>query len=297
MSEQNIPKPENWREQGPSQEELTGRYWFRLDRQNSLIFFGVLAGIFGLAMLQFDKIEAFPFWLMIFFFAMMIWLRSVWALTCVFVVLFTIKFFTDVELVDAASASTIPKNIFLDEFGVREAVRYGFVPKLRPTDWAFTFFALMFMGTSLRFLEIHKYNLGYFSEFGIGEGKFIEDRRRFPSLLGGRWWGIVLSIIIAVCLLFLFPLDLQTVSKYWIRPRAMRVIFLLGALFLVWFLVRGFIQLVMRWTMDRDQANVLVRSIYATEFWREHRGIESRLEKINRKQKMALHQSEIYDVD
>lgn len=254
---------------------LRQRILFRLGPSQTLIVFALAAAVFGAGMLFIEGLESFPFWLIVFFFAIMLWLRSAWALTSVFVILFAMKFFPRIDFGFAATQ----------------------IRQLEMSDLAFTFLTLMFAGASLRFLEIDRYNLAYFSEFGANKEKQKDPIRRYPTIFGGRWIGILIAIAIALFMIGLFPLDQNSVAKYWIKPRAMRVIFMFGALFLIWFVIKSLFSLVARLQMDSDQASILFRSIFANEYWKEHRGIESRREKINRKQMMAIEQREIYDVD
>ena len=256
----------------PIRSNRTRQSRVRLAPRDTLLLLGFLAGFLGLAMIQFEKIELFPFWLMVFFFGMMVWLRSAWALTCLFIVLFTIKFFGP-----APPIGSVP-------LGGQNWHRH--FEQLFLSDMAFTLLALGFAGVSFRLLETHKYNLGFFTPYGLGtiKDQRVRKERNFPSLLGGRWWLIPASVGLAFAMLFFYPLDSESVQKYWIRPAPMRLIFLFGALFILWFLTRSVCRLIMRWKMGPDQASVHVRSIFAREFWNEQRAIESRRAKLKLKQ-------------
>ena len=234
---------------------------FRLNPKRTVFLFGAASAVCGLAMIQLQGFSIFATVMLVFFFAMMIVLRSSWMLTTVLALFLLMG----------------------PAFGIDATSAESRIPQLEINDLAFAFLILVFTGTSLRFLEIHRYNLAYFSEFGASKEGNVELVRRFPAILSGRWFGILVAFTLALILLKIFPLDPAANSKYWIKPSAMRVIFLMGALFLIWFIVRGVFALISRWQMDSDQASVMMRSVFANEHWTEHRGIESRLKKINQK--------------
>ena len=217
----------------------------------------LVATVLGLTMIQFENVSRLQFVLMIGFFALMLWRRSALALAWLFAVLGWAKF----------SETFRQSHWFHDNLDVIETF-----------DIYFTVLVLAFAAACFRFLETRKYCLGVLSKFGWGGGvsSSKDAGREFPSLLGGRWWLIVVSVAAAFLLLQIFPVDQNAVRKYWIKPHPMRLIFLIGALFLIWFMFRSLFMLVMRWKMDPDQASVHIRSVYAKEFWREHRAIESR---------------------
>lgn len=228
---------------------------FRLLPRDTVIVLAFAAGVLGLLMLQFLNVGRISFWMMVVFFAWTVWKRSAIALACLFVLLGAVKFSRQISVPYWAE----------DRLDL-----------LYSSDITFTFLVLTFAGACFRFLETQKYCLGILSKFGWGVSSAKKSRREFPSLFGGRWWLIPVAIGSAFLLLEVFPVDGAAVQKYWIKPEPARLIFLIGALFLIWFVIRSFFMLVMRWKMDQDQAGVHIRSIYAKEFWREHRAIEAR---------------------
>ena len=231
--------------------------WFRLSPRDTLAVLVLVASVLGLVMIQYENVSRLPLLLMIVFFAWMVWKRSALALSCLFAVLGWVKF----------SDSFRNSYWFLDQLDV-----------LGSSDIIFTILVLAFAAASFRFMETRKYCLGVLSKFGWGGGASSSKKtgREFPSLLGGRWWLIPVAVGAAFILLEFFPVDRLAVRKYWIRPKPMRLIFLIGVLFLVWFVIRSLFMLIMRWKMDQDQAGVHIRSVFAKEFWREHRAIEAR---------------------
>jgi len=235
----------------------TSGSWFRLAPRDTLTVLVLIASILGLSIIRYENVSRLLFILIVICFAFMVWKRSAVALACLFVVLGWLKI------------SESFKNSFwsLDQFDV-----------LGKSDIIFTILVLTFAAASFRFLETGKYSFGVLSKFGWGGGGSSSRKtgREFPSLLGGRWWLILIAIAAAFFLLEVFPVDRLAVRKYWIRPKPMRLIFLVGVLFLFWFVIRSFFMLVMRWKMDQDQASVHIRSEFAKEFWREHRAIETR---------------------
>jgi len=260
---------------------------FRLPASHTLLLHAAVACLLGITLLLIDEQSRIPFVLMAIALGGMVWLRSGWSLICFFMILFTLK--------------------FIEPMGWGHQFRQ-MTGALYPNDLVFVFVTMTFIGVSLRYFEINKYEVGFFSEFGwarliksiglLGSTESMEasrirnqltstkfDRKvRFPSLFGGRWWLLFGAILLAWILLRVFPEDQGSIKAYWIKPRPMRMIFMFGALFLVWFTTRGLFALVMRLKMDPDQAGVQVRSVYAKEFWREHRGIEARRDKMKRKQ-------------
>lgn len=231
--------------------------WFRLSPRDTSAVLVLVASILGLAMIQYENVSRLPLLLMIVFFGFMVWKRSALALSFLFAVLGWVKF----------SQSFRSSHWFLDQLDV-----------LGKSDIIFTILVLAFAAASFRFMETRKYSLGVLSKFGWGGGASSSKKtgREFPSLLGGRWWLIPVAVAAAFLLLEVFPVDRLAVRKYWIRPKPMRLIFLIGVLFLVWFVIRSLFMLIMRWRMDQDQAGVHIRSVFAKEFWREHRAIEVR---------------------
>ena len=236
--------------------------WFRLDPNLTLAILVFVAAVLGLMMLQLEMVSRVKFWLMVGLFVWMVWKRSSFALACLFLV---------------PASILIVRFLFLGDFGFRSGLN-----QIDALDITFTFLLFGFAGACFRFLETRKYCLGVLSKFGLGRGVLQKRklrgslRKEFPSLLGGRWWLIPVSIVSAIMLLEFFPFDYSVVQKYWVKPKPMRLIFLIGTLFLVWFLVRSLFMLIMRWKMDVDQAGVHTRAMIAKEFWREHRAIESR---------------------
>jgi len=231
--------------------------WFRLAPRDTLAVLVLIASLLGLSIIQYENVSRLLFILMGICFAFMVWKRSAVALACLFAVLGWVKFFESFR----------NSHRFSDQLDV-----------LGKSDIIFTILVLAFAAASFRFLETRKYSLGVLSKFGWGGGVSSSKKtvKEFPSLLGGRWWLIPIAVAAAFFLLEVFPVDRLAVRKYWIRPKPMRLMFLIGVLFLFWFVIRSFFMLVMRWKMDQDQAGVHVRSVFAKEFWREHRAIEAR---------------------
>ena len=235
---------------------------FRLAPNVTLVVLVFLAAAKGVLWLQLETVDRFRFWMIIGFFVLMVWRRSSASLAYLFFMLATV---------------VATKSFYNISFRAWESLH-----QIHATDIMSTLLMLGFAGACLRFLETKKYCLGVLSKFGWGRvglgGKNSRGvrRREFPSLLGGGWWLIPVSVVSAIMLLEFFPFDPTAVQKYWVKPRPMRLIFLIGVLFLVWFLARSLFMLIMRWKMDVDQAGVHTRSIIARQFWREHRAIESR---------------------
>ncbi len=230
---------------------------FRLTPNATLVMLVFVAAAFGLLTAQFETITRVPFVLMVGFFILMVWFRSALALSCLFLIL---GWFVVVKRFRISPWFQYDQNVIL------------------ASDLMFSLFVMAFAAACFRYLETRKYCLGVLSKFGWGAGavKTKHANREFPSLLGGRWWLIPVSIAASFVLLGTYPLDTAAVQKYWIKPAPARLIVLFGVLFLAWFLIRSIFSLVMRWKMDEDQAAVHVRSVYAKEFWREHQAIESR---------------------
>ena len=244
---------------------------FRLVPNATLVVLIFLAALLGLLLLQLEMVDRVRFWMIIGLFVLMVWRRSSVALACLFVVLGTL---------------VVTKSFYFQGYRTWESLH-----EIYASDITYTFLVLGFAGACFRFLETKKYCLGVLSKFGWSRvSKSMRNsqgnrRREFPSLLGGRWWLIPVSVVSAIMLLEFFPCDLTAIQKYWVKPRPMRLIFLIGMLFLVWFLVRSLFMLIMRWKMDVDQAGVNCRSIIARQFWTEHRAIESRRAKVILKQR------------
>ena len=153
-------------------------------------------------------------------------------------------------------------------------------------DLVFTTLLMLFAGLSFRFFEIHRLTSSVY-QMTISRSGSIPTKRpvwRFPSVFGGRWWFIPISMGAAYFLLKLFPFDASTRREYWILPEPARVIFLLGSLFLIWFIGRSIILLATRWMMTPEQADMICRGEFARQHWREHRGIESRRAKMKSKE-------------
>lgn len=233
---------------------------FRLGPNITLVVLVVVAALTGLVLLQLETVHQVHFWLAIVFFAWMVWRRSSLALACLFVVL---------------GSLLATKSFFHSGYRVWESLH-----NIYPHDILSTLLVLVFAGACFRYLETKKYCTGVLSKFGwrrgLQEQKSGQRRKEFPSLLGGRWWLIPVSVVSAVLLLEFFPFDHTAVQKYWIQARPMRLIFIIGTLFLVWFLIRSLFMLIMRWKMDVNQAGVHTRAVIAREFWREHKAIEMR---------------------
>lgn len=241
--------------------------WFRLAPNLTLAILVLIAAVLGLLMLQLELVDRARFWLMAALFVLMVWKRSSLMLASLFAVL---------------ASLVITKSFFFPRFSYIEGL-----DEVYASDITFAVLLLGFAGTCFRFLETKKYCLGVLSKFGWGRGLKKESLRsnlgkEFPSLLGGRWWLIPVSVVSAILLLDFFPFDPTAVQKYWVKAKPMRLILLVGTLFLVWFVIRSLFMLIMRWKMDTDQAGVHTRSVIAKEFWREHRAIESRRARVVR---------------
>ena len=241
--------------------------WLRLGPNVTLTILVLIAALFGLTLLHLEMANRIPFGMICILFVWMVWRRSSFALACLFIVL----------------AWVVITTSFHQPWGVR------FRPEeIFARDITAALLLLVFAGACFRFLETRKYSFGVLSKFGWNRGRSNkkDPGREFPSLFGGRWWLIPIAVAVAVVLLGMFPVDHTVVQKFWVQTKPMRLIFLIGTLFLVWFVARSLFMLIMRWKMDSDQAGVHTRAVIASEFWREHRAIESRRAKAMQKKSL-----------
>ena len=131
---------------------------------------------------------------------------------------------------------------------------------------------LLLTGVLFRYLEIKRFAKSVFYRPSSAE----KNTWKFPSLLGGRWWMILLALSTAWMVLTWFPLDGRSPLKYTLKPIHARVIILVGGLFFLWFICRSMIQLISRWMMTPQQADVYRRSMVAREYWRDQSRIEKK---------------------
>ncbi len=221
----------------------------------SLLMLLVVAAFFGLWTIQFENLTGIGLMILAVFFAIGVGLKRGWAIYLMFGCLVFLKF---------------------DEFGPQTRIRPS---AIQWNDLLFTVVSIVFAALCLRYLETAKYARIYYPQGAVPKSK-VKRQSQFPSLLGGRWWLIPVSVLMAVCLLWAFPYDSTLAYEFWITPTGTRVILLTFFLFFVWFVCRSLISALLRWNIEPEQANIQARSLIAKEYWIEVSAFEKRLAKL-----------------
>lgn len=152
--------------------------------------------------------------------------------------------------------------------------------KLQISDVYVCLLLVLVSAASFRVLEAARFLDTWYP--GLKLRRSIETRQfEFPSLLGGRWWVIPMAVILAVFLLGIFPFGQNAIaSKVGIKPLAARVISLTLTLFFAWFICSSLVDMVVRWRMKPEQADVQCRSMVANELWKDVYNFERRRAKV-----------------
>jgi len=212
----------------------------------SLAILALASSVFGVWVLQFDKLNLISLMVVVSLFVLGIALRRGWGIYLLFATLIFLKF----------SLAQYQQVRFIDE-----------------TDLVYACVAMVFAGCCFRYLQLSQFVRALYP---AGERDATQDRFQFPSFFGGRWWLIPFSVFSAASILWWIPVNSTLARRFWITPNGARLIILTFVLCFFWFVCRAVLSIADRWRIQPEQAEVRVRSLIANEFWREQTMIESR---------------------
>ena len=229
---------------------------FRLPPVESQIVLGVCAALLGMCAVQFESLSLLILVVLGVLFAIGMLKRQAWAIYVMLGMFLVLKYL-------------LMADIFR-----------GQLHRLRFPDLFFTLIVILLAAACFRFLESGRFLQTFYPNIEIGEKQKSGSRFQFPSLLGGRWWVIPLSIFLSAVLLAIFPARVQLFQDFRIRGEVSRLVFLTLFLFFGWFVCRAALGMFIRWRMDKRQADVHCRSLIAQELWRDTYSFAKRQKKI-----------------
>jgi hypothetical protein len=232
------------------------RFRLRLPPAEAQVALGLTAALLNLCVVQFADFGLLHILLVVVFFAIGLLGQRAWAIYLMLAVITFLLYFLGV-------------SFFKTELS-----------KLRLSDLQAAFVLMMLAGACFRHLETGRYLKVFHPDVELGQTSESSPGFEFPSLLGGRWWAIPMSIFLAFVLLSIFPFEKQMLRNLEIKPFAHRVIFLTLFLFFGWFVCRALVEMIVRLRMDACQADVHCRSLIAKEMWQDSYPIEKRMGKL-----------------
>ncbi len=224
---------------------------YRLPPAESQIAIAFLAALLGLSTILLGDFFFSTSLMLVVLFAAIVWAKRAWAFYLLFGTLIYLKHVAE------------PPHFILRYRGLD----FG--------DVVTALTLMLFCAACFRYLQTAKILDALYPNIKPGRKQPAEVPREFPSLIGGRWWAIPLSVILACILIGLFPFTWRSPTPG-ITPIASRLIFLTLTLFFAWFVCRSLLSIFIRWNIKPDQADVYSRSLVAKEFWREAYDIEKR---------------------
>jgi len=235
-------------------------FGFRIPPAQAQVAMITVAGLLGWSAVYFERYNLLPLLMMMALFVGGIWAKRAWAIYLLLGTLIYLKYFAMVP-----------------EFNFR-------VRGLRNSDPVTALVLMIFAAACFRFLQTAKFLDAFYPNTKLGEKPPPETKFEFPSLLGGRWWAIPLSVFLSLVLLRICSSGSSLPNVPGIRPQAARLIFLTLFLFFAWFVCRALLGILNRWRMKPSQADVYCRSLVAKEFWKDSYSIEKRYVKLQAKQ-------------
>lgn len=227
------------------------RLQWRLNPMDARAVMGLVAALLGLFAIQFGNFNGFQLGLLVVFFAAGILGKRAWAIYLMLATFIGLKYF-----------------ILEPNFNWRfYQLRFG--------DFILALVLILLVATCFRYLEFSRYLNAFYPDVKGGKDA-LPQKLEFPSLLGGRWWVIPVAVCVATVMLSIFPAEKQLYAPLNLEARVSRLMFLTLFLFFSWFVCRSVIGTVIRWRMERSQAEVQCRSLIAKELWKDVYPIEHR---------------------
>ena len=226
---------------------------FRLRPVESQVVFGLAAAIVGYFVVTGLDLNLGPLLLLMGLFVGGIWAERAWLVWLMLGVTIYLKY------------CLVPPG---SRFGLRG---------LQFPDLFSALTVMLLIAICFRYLELARYINTFFPNSKLGQKPDGARKFEFPSLLGGRWWAIPLSIFLAMLLLGAFPFERTPFfAQFRIQPVASRLIFMTLFLFFTWFVGNSILGTFVRRKMKPRQADIQCRSFVAKELWKDTFSFERR---------------------